>query len=146
MRILLLAFCFMLWCFDLKAQEQKYNNSPTVVEAIANNAEGGKNVAIVEQPDGYGNPLGNPIVGPYVAPRAYNAANALNENKVQNYNNYYSYNRTNPNSALSLGRQFRNTLMEANGEIYDIQAYPDQDIGVIGNKILPQTIYSPNVN
>ena len=36
--------------------------------------------------------------------------------------------------------------MEANGRIYDIQSYPEQDINVMNNPSDPQTIYSPNVN
>ena len=45
-----------------------------------------------------------------------------------------------------LGRDFQNTLLEANGMVYDVQAYPLKDMGVIGNSANPKTIYSPNVN
>ena len=45
-----------------------------------------------------------------------------------------------------LGKQFRNTLLEANGRVYDIQSYPEQDFMLMNNSAEPQTIYSPNVN
>ena len=48
--------------------------------------------------------------------------------------------------AQQLGDKFQNTLMEANGMIYDVQAYPEADIPVIGDSANPKTIYSPNVN
>lgn len=122
---------------------------PTIVEAIANTPDGKKNIAIIEQPNGE-NPLGNPIVGPYIAPQAYNAADSTNNNNTaadtlaaaKTFNNNDSL----PQQAKTLGKQFKNTLMEANGEIYDVQSYPLQDINVIGNNANPQTIYSPNVN
>lgn len=132
-------FIFLiLICFAAQAQE------PTFVEAIANTPNGGKNIAIIEQPNSE-NPLGNPIIGPYVAPKAYNAADALHDdvNAVAGQTNTE---KNLPQQAQSLGQQFKNTLMEANGEIYDVQSYPVQDIGVIGNNADPQTIYSPNVN
>ncbi len=125
-------------CNGVQAQE------PTTVEAVANTPDGGKNIAIIEQPNSE-NPLGNPIVGPYVAPKAYNAADALHDNINA------VAGQTNTKGGLlqhaqALGQQFKNTLMEANGEIYDVQSYPVQDVGVIGNNADPQTIYSPNVN
>ena len=120
---------------------------PTIVEAIANTPDGGKNVAIIEQPNSE-NPLGNPIIGPYVAPKAYNAADAMSGNyddvaAAAGESNAFG---GLPQQAQTLGKDFKNTLMEANGEIYDVQSYPVQDMGVIGNNANPQTIYSPDVN
>ena len=42
--------------------------------------------------------------------------------------------------------QFQNTLMEANGMVYDVQAFPEADVPVISDTSNPETIYSPNVN
>ena len=36
--------------------------------------------------------------------------------------------------------------MEADGMVYDVQAYPTEDLKAIGNSSNPETIYSPNVN
>lgn len=124
--------------YGVQAQE------PTIAEAVANTPNGGKNVAIIEQPNSE-NPLGNPIVGPYIAPRAYNAADALHDN-INTVAGQTNTKESLQQRAQTLGNQFKNTLMEANGEIYDVQSYPVQDVGVIGNNANPQTIYSPNVN
>ncbi len=138
-----LTIAIILTTFTAQAQ------SPTIIEAVANTPDGKKNISIVEQPADAPNPLGNPIVGPYVAPQAYNAADSSNNT----YTNTSSpsveqpnVNTSLPQQSLELGKQFKDTLMEAGGEIYDIQSYPVQDINVIGDKINPQTIYSPNVN
>ncbi len=50
---------------------------PTIFYGEAATEQGGENIAVVEQPENAPNPLGNPIVGNYVAPKAYNAADAL---------------------------------------------------------------------
>lgn len=50
---------------------------PTIFYGEAANSAGGENIAVVEQPKNAPNPLGNPLVGDYVAPKAYNAADAL---------------------------------------------------------------------
>ncbi|MBQ9235583.1 MAG: hypothetical protein IJ184_03870 [Alphaproteobacteria bacterium] len=52
-------------------------DNETVVYGAAATPNGGENIAIVTQPADGGNPLGNPIVGKYQPPRAYNAADAL---------------------------------------------------------------------
>ena len=51
-----------------------------------------------------------------------------------------------PLNSQQLGKDFQNTLMEANGMVYDVQAYPVEDFDAIGDPSNPQTIYSPNVN
>ena len=118
---------------------------PTVVKAIANTPDGKKNIAILEQPNSE-NPLGNPIVGPYIAPQAYNTADAEQYDNITASAGQSNTTEGPPQQAQDLGKQFKNTLMEANGEIYDVQSYPIQDIGVMSNNTDPQTIYSPNVN
>lgn len=142
---------FLIWLFSgLGIMTEVAAEMPTIIEAEANTKDGGKNIAIVEQPADSGNPLGNPIVGAYVAPKAYNAADGLSV-----YNHYNEQNdvmgdnqaeESVQNQAVELGHDFENTLIEANGRIYSTQSYPADDIEVIGNKTMPQTIYSPNVN
>lgn len=157
--MMLLGTCMI--SFAVSAQE----NSPTIVFGAAATPDGKQNTFIVEQPDGAPNPLGDPIMGnnnpPQVfdvpsemtnqtsdnsqsAPQPIADPNALSEqNTVEPTENV---NNNLPQEAQSLGQDFQNTLMEANGRIYDVQSYPEQDINVMGNSSDPQTIYSPNVN
>lgn len=130
------------------------NESPTIIEAAAATADGGENVMIVEQPENAPNPLGNPL--PDVV--SENEANSVNntENMVQTSENnstnqiQNTNNKLNPNNpqeeAIKLGNDFQNTLVEANGRIYDVQSFPKEDVKVMSNPAQPQTIYSPNVN
>lgn len=125
-------------------------DAPTEVMAVAKTSEGGDDVFIVEQPKDAPNPLGNPIV---------ENENNKNNQKQDNFlpvsspeimkkeKNGADTNEVVPESqAQQLGDKFQNTLMEANGMIYDVQAYPEADIPVIGDSANPKTIYSPNVN
>ena len=60
-----------------------------------------------------------------------------------------SASQINPNTAQGqkeLGKDFQNTLLEADGMVYDVQAYPEEDLKAIGNPSDPATLYSPNVN
>lgn len=142
----------MILCFFVGVGSEVFAQIPTIVEAEANTPDGGRNISIVEQPANGGNPLGNPIVGPYIPPKAYNSAdNAGNTDSISNRMNSNSFdgNLQNTNisdKALELGHDFENTLIEANDRVYSIQSYPVEDINVIGSKTMPQTIYSPNVN
>ena len=57
-------------------------NVPTLFYGEAATPDGGENISIVEQPKDAGNPMGDPIVGKYIAPKAYNAADALDIQSV----------------------------------------------------------------
>ena len=109
---------------------------PTVVYGRAATASGDENIAIVEQPENAANPLGDPLVIP-----------GDGENKTPPLQPVENK-KTTPDKTMSndLGSDFQNTLLEANGMVYDVQAYPLKDMGVIGNSANPKTIYSPNVN
>lgn len=125
-------------------------SDPTVVFGEAANPDGGKNVFVVEQPNNEVNPLGDPLP---------NIANDKNINTVDKVENTYPENikpqstegehisdSDLPKEDAELGRQFRNTLLEANGMVYDVQSYPEKDFELMNNSADPQTIYSPNVN
>lgn len=109
---------------------------PTVVYGSAATASGDENIAIVEQPENAANPLGDPLVIP-----------SDGENKTPPLQPVENK-KTTPDKTMSndLGSDFQNTLLEANGMVYDVQAYPLKDMGAIGNSANPKTIYSPNVN
>ena len=138
-----------------KAQAQKSDN-PTLVFGSAATPDGSQNMFLVEQPENAPNPLGNPIV---VNPE--NSTDATNEmtnaptnvapknNPENSTSEVQGVGIPNPNPATdaqALGKDFENTLMEANGRVYDIQSYPEADLKVMDNPSDPQTIYSPNVN
>ncbi len=132
------------------AAEQPVNNKPTIVYGTAATPDGKENVFVVEQPKGAPNPLGDPIpttqptevfepVSESLSPTAAQEnppVEAISPSATENP----------PAEADTLGREFRNTLMEANGMVYDVQAYPEQDFKLMSNPGEPQTIYSPNVN
>lgn len=136
------------------AQEQakQVEGTPTVVFGVAATPDGGQDMFMVEQPENAANPLGDPIVvepkennqvsRPQNCPPCDNGepASKAEPTVVQPQNNNPATN------AETLGKDFQNTLMEANGRIYDVQSFPEQDMKVIGNPSNPQTIYSPNVN
>lgn len=117
----------------------QYQQSSTIVEASAMQPDGTKNTFIIEQPKGSPNPLGDPLVFPDKTPEI----SQQTENTSQSQN---SSPKTEISKSSELGKDFQNTLLEANGMVYDVQAYPKEDIPVIENSANPQTIYSPNVN
>ncbi len=146
-----LTVAIILSAFPAQAQ------SPTVIEAVANTPDGKKNISIVEQPAGAPNPLGNPIVGPDIAPQAYNSADALQrQNSPADISasagqSYQAENNTYQTEgawyqAKELGKEFSNTLSEEGGQIYDVQTFPAQDIKLITDPSNPQIIYSPNAD
>lgn len=147
-------FLFILWCvvFGFGGVLAMEDDSPTVVLGEAERPDGKKNFFIVEQPKDSPNPLGNPIPSPNIPPEVFDIDKDSNEN--QQDNKWQSapdipqpiQNYSPQEEGVSLGKDFQNTLMEANGRIYDIQSYPEQDINVMNNPSDPQTIYSPNVN
>ncbi|MBE6444644.1 MAG: hypothetical protein E7019_01100 [Alphaproteobacteria bacterium] len=127
-----------LFAVSGNAHAQAYQ-TPTIVESSAVQSDGNKDTFIIEQPANSPNPLGNPL-------------NIPNEtSKIeQESNNADSLSAPPPKdvplNSSELGNDFQNTLLEANGMVYDVQAFPKEDIPLIENSANPQTIYSPNVN
>ena len=140
-------FIFLL--FETLITYVRAEEVPTIVEAEAATATGGRNISIVEQPAGAPNPLGNPIVGPYVAPRAYNAADAsgqINNNQQATTQMQSTQTMGAWQEAKKMGKEFSNTLSEEGGQIYDLQTFPVQDVKLIDNSANPQIIYSPDAD
>ena len=155
------------------AEEDNLQNAaeaPTIVYGSAQTASGGEDAFVVEQPDNAPNPLGDPLPEPQTPPEDYTLQqnqpsqqkasenSAVTEPSVlgngpqgvpvvgPDSNGPQGVPVVGPDSAQELGNQFQNTLMEANGMVYDVQAFPEADIPVINNPSNPETIYSPNVN
>ena len=137
MRFFFMIFSGCLFSFYSWAQDD-----PTIVYGAANTANGKEKVFVVEQPKNAPNPLGDPIVGPDKPVEIFGDINSNFEMPTQQNNNV-SNNQLNSNT---LGNDFENTLLEANGRVYDVQSYPKDDFKVMENPSDPQTIYSPNVN
>lgn len=123
---------------------------PTIVYGEADRADGGKNVFVVEQPQDAPNPLGNPLPNQDKPVEVFGNVYSPNTNKVVNYNSDQNYNtevdQNKAQTLKNLGDDFENTLLEANGRVYDIQSYPKADFKAMENPATPATIYSPNVN
>ncbi len=140
---------------DLVIAEEAASAASTVVYGAAKEAGGGNNSVVVEQPAGAPNPLGNPISVPEqnentpAAAECSNTVAAPAENVGNMPLDTTSASQINPNTAQGqkeLGKDFQNTLLEADGMVYDVQAYPEEDLKAIGNPSDPATLYSPNVN
>lgn len=128
-----------------KGSSMPLSVSPTIVYGKAQQPDGVMDEVVVEQPDNSDNPLGNPL--PNVVEAQPNTEDMVAANKTTtSLHNQQQTEAESADSSQALGSQFQNTLMEANGMVYDIQAYPTQDLGAIGNPSNPETIYSPNVN
>lgn len=122
-------------------------SSPTVVFGAAATPNGEENTFVVEQPENAANPLGDPIpeqIAPQPAAESVAAPVKAQETTVDSEETGNKV--VAPSAAEKLGKDFQNTLMESNGMVYDIQAYPEADLPVINNSANPETIYSPNVN
>lgn len=129
--------------------QMQTETTPTIVIGKSKRPDGTTDEVIVEQPDNNINPLGNPLpevieepgrsatLPAGIKPVFPAAAGPRLPQQAQPGSNV---------SAEDLGKQFQNTLMEANGMVYDVQAYPVEDLKAIGNPSNPETIYSPNVN
>ena len=116
-------------------------DAPTVVFGAAETKDGGENVYMVEQPKDAPNPLGNPLPNPDKPVEVFGDVYPQNTNPTE-ANNQSQSNQSQQN----LGNDFENTLLEANGRVYDIQSYPKADFKAMENPANPETIYSPNVN
>ena len=137
--LVLLSGCFC--CYNLFAKE-----FPTVVYGEANTADGGKNVFVVEQPKDAPNPLGDPLPNPDMPVEVFGDVYPQNNDSNQTSTQPDNMEQSQQQSLKNLGDDFENTLLEANGRVYDIQSYPKADFKAMENPADPKTIYSPNVN
>lgn len=130
------------------AEEAASSATPTIVYGAAKEKDGGEDEFAVEQAPGAPNPLGEPIEAVADVNKGDALLDTIPEVKMpKNNTEMQAGNRVVPPSeAQKLGKDFQNTIEESNGMIYDIQAYPAKDLGVMGDSANPQTIYSPNVN
>ena len=143
-----IAFMFFLIC--LSAAPVWAEEVPTIVFGEAATPQGGETAVLVEQPKDAPNPLGDPLPMPdnltEDAPEVVSEKTAANVTEAKPEEKP-SFPENNPvKAAQELGNDFQNTLTEANGRIYDIQSYPEADVGVMSNPSQPETIYSPSVN
>lgn len=116
-------------------------DTPTVIYGAAKTSDGGENIFEVTQPENAPNPLGNPIPTPDKPVEVFGDVYPQNTNQTENKNQYQDN-----QSQQNLGDDFENTLLEANGRVYDVQSYPKADFKAMENPSDPKTIYSPNVN
>ena len=116
-------------------------DTPTVIYGAAKTSDGGENIFEVTQPENAPNPLGNPIPIPDKPVEVFGDVYPQNTNQTENKNQYQDN-----QSQQNLGDDFENTLLEANGRVYDVQSYPKDDFKAMENPSDPKTIYSPNVN
>ncbi len=163
MRTLLLTTAL---CSVISLASAQESSDPTVVFGAAATPDGGQNEFLVEQPKDAPNPLGDPLpyaeennqptqVGTQADAQSATAENKNSESVPMNLQpNAADVNDGIPNienmnpqeAAQTLGNDFQNTVTEANGRIYDIQSFPEEDVNVMSNPSEPQSIYSPNVN
>lgn len=150
--------------------EEEVQSEPTIIYGASKKSENETDEVIVKQPEGVINPLGAPIVVPEkvevqpddsVAPALDSQVSKDRTNQEQPQQNQQNNNQINgapqlgngpqgvpvvPNTEAQLGGDFQNTVMEANGRVYDVQSFPVEDLNVAGNSSNPETIYSPNIN
>ena len=135
-RLFVVLFVAVLLSFDVVADD-----SPTIVYGAAETDSGGQNVFVVEQPKNAPNPLGNPIPTPNKPVEVFGDVYPQDTNQTEK-----TKQSQDNQSQQNLGNDFENTLLEANGRVYDVQSYPKADFKAMENPANPKTIYSPNVN
>ena len=132
---------------DAVIAEEQNNAAPTIVFGAAKKPDGSMGEFVVEQPDGAPNPLGDPLQFPNPSPQPVTDNQQDASAPVEKTNSVAQpVSESGNETPQALGKDFQNTLMEANGMVYDVQAYPVKDFKAIGNSAEPETIYSPNVN
>ena len=136
--LIVVLVCLFVW--RVSAQNRGVE-LPTVVMGEAQNPNGSENVFIVAQPEDAPNPLGDPIVG-----NNQEAKTVINNDIDATGAETKSTENQQPQNAEQAGKDFENTLLEANGRVYDVQSYPEGDLPLMDNSANPDTIYSPNVN
>ncbi len=150
---------FLMWAFCAMNSESfaregysvvsdEQNTPPTIVYAASKKPDGEKESVLLEQPAGAPNPLGDPLSipnTPAVSGEQPSEISVEKNSSATAEQGALPMEEKQP-SSKDLGKDFQNTLLEANGMVYDVQAYPVEDLKAIGNSANPQTIYSPNVN
>ena len=137
--LIVVLVCLFVW--RVSAQTQTAEEEPTIVIGEAQNIDGSENMFVVAQPNNSENPLGNPIGN--IEENTDNKS--VNMESIQSVENNKKQ-ITQPQNVEQAGKDFENTLLEANGRVYDVQSYPEGDLPIMGNSANPDTIYSPNVN
>ena len=135
-RLFVVLFVAVLLSFDVVADD-----SPTIVYGAAETDSGGQNVFVVDQQKNAPNPLGNPIPTPNKPVEVFGDVYPQDTNQTEK-----TKQSQDNQSQQNLGNDFENTLLEANGRVYDVQSYPKADFKAMENPANPETIYSPNVN
>ena len=123
-------------------------DAETLVYGAARRPDGRENIFVVEQPDNLQNPLGDPIIEPQRPTQVFGQLPQKHQNSEGISDQPDNVNNQNSPALESkaLGKDFQNTLLEANGRVYDVQSFPEQDMNIMSNPAEPETIYSPNVN
>ena len=140
--VIIFLVCLFVWKVSAQSQE---SISPTIVVGEAQTADGNENLFMVEQPSNAPNPLGDPIISTEANTQNSETKEDMSA-KQQNSESSVKSQDEQPKNAEQAGKDFENTLIEANGRIYDVQSYPEGDLPIMGDSANPETIYSPNVN
>ena len=123
------------------SEESSAPQQETMVYGAAKKSSGGEDEFLLEQPAGWGNPLGNPIIsGNGGDATASDAQEQLPPQKTVPVKIEETLPQNPPVSAETpqeANRQIQDTLYESGNRIYDVQSYPASDI---------RTIEQPNVN
>lgn len=117
------------------------NQIPTMVYGEAENAVGGENAVLVKQAPNGANPLGNPINTDNQGENSWaetpqemnegmqNQAPILPKEGVFNDISQQNPSVSSEPDPAALSDKIQNTMYESGGRIYDIQSYPDSDVG-----------------
>lgn len=127
--------------------EEALDNQPTIVYGASKKSATESDEAVVEQPAGGDNPLGNPIVGNdnSVSPQAAQVPAETVSGKGEPLDLVNESSPQNPpisaaESPEKVNEQIQNTLYESGGRIYDVQSYPEKDINKISEPNIQPTI------
>ena len=110
-RLFVVLFVAVLLSFDVVADD-----SPTIVYGAAETDSGGQNVFVVDQQKNAPNPLGNPIPTPNKPVEVFGDVYPQDTNQTEK-----TKQSQDNQSQQNLGNDFENTLLEANGRVYDVQ-------------------------
>ena len=120
---------------------------PTIVFGKSERSDGEIDEVVVEQSNNNINPLGDPLPEVVTDSKQTESLPTKNNSELSTTSKPDKMSLSKDVDVTdNLGKQFQNTLMEANGRVYDVQSFPVEDMNAIGNSSNPETIYSPNVN
>ncbi|MBQ7285707.1 MAG: hypothetical protein IJW72_05595 [Alphaproteobacteria bacterium] len=120
---------------------------PTIVFGKSERSDGEIDEVVVEQSNNNINPLGKPLPEVVTDSKQTESLPTKNNSELSTTSKPDKMSLSKDVDVTdNLGKQFQNTLMEANGRVYDVQSFPVEDMNAIGNSSNPETIYSPNVN